>query len=159
MAMSDEHQLVEATATVVALEGEMAVLEAKRTDACNGCGAAAGCGTSALGDFFGRKRNLLHIKNDFNAVPGEQVIIGMPESDLVLASLAAYMLPLLAMIGLSVIALVLGFGDGVAGLGAMIGLGGGLWMAGRLTKSAGTRFSPVYLRRTAFAFASKACGT
>ncbi len=157
--MSVEHELIEATATVVALEGDMAVLEARRTSACNGCGAAKGCGTSALGDFFGRKRNLLHIKNDFDAVAGEQVIIGMPESDLVLASLAVYMLPLLAMIGLSLGALALGFGDGVAGLVAMLGLGGGLVFAGRLTQGAGQRFVPVYLRRTPFEFASKACGT
>ncbi len=157
--MSVEHEIIEATATVVALEGNMAVLEAKRTSACNGCGAAKGCGTSALGDFFGRKRNLLHIKNDFNAVTGEQVIIGMPESDLVLASLAVYMLPLLAMIGLSLSALALGFGDGVAGLAAMVGLAVGLVVAGRITKNAGQRFMPTYLRRTPFKFASKACGT
>ncbi|MCP4936721.1 MAG: SoxR reducing system RseC family protein [bacterium] len=157
--MSSEHELIEATATVVALEGDMAVLEAKRTSACNDCGAAKGCGISVLVIFLGRKRNLLHIKNDFNAVTGEQVIIGMPESDLVLASLAVYMLPLLAMIGLSLIALALGFGDGVAGLGAMVGLAGGLVFAGHLTRNAGQRFVPVYLRRTPFEFASKACGT
>ena len=157
--METDTQLIEATATVVALDGDMAVLEAKRTSACHGCGASAGCGTSALGDIFGRKRNLLHIKNDFNAVAGEQVIIGMPETDLVLASLAAYMLPLGAMIGLSLLALAFGFGDGVAGFVALVGLAGGLFVAGQVTKRAGARFAPVYLRRTAFPLASRACGT
>ncbi len=157
--MSEEQALIEATATIVAIEGDMAVLEARRTSACNGCGAAKGCGTFALGEFFGRKRNLLHIKNDFDAQTGEQVIIGMPESDLVLASLAVYMLPLLAMIGLSLLALSLGFGDVVAGLSAFAGLGGGLFLAGHLTNKAGQRFRPIYLRRTPFALASKACGS
>lgn len=156
--METKQQLIEATATVVAIKDNMAVLETRRTNACSGCAAAAGCGTSALGDIFGRKINLLQIKNDFEAIPGEQVIIGMPENDLVMASLAVYMVPLVAMIALALLAISLGFGDGVAGLLAMAGLGGGLVFAGRITKNTGTRFTPQYLRRTPFPLASKVCG-
>jgi sigma-E factor negative regulatory protein RseC len=150
--------LIEATATVVAIENDMAVLETRRTNACSGCGAAGACGTSALGAVFGRKQNLLHIKNTFDAVPGEQVIIGLPENDLVLASLAAYMVPLVAMIAFSLLALAAGSGEAISALAALAGLVGGLMFAGRLTRNAGTRFSPQYLRRTPFSLASKACG-
>ena len=151
-------EVIEATAIVMGVEGDMAVLETKRTNACSGCGAAAGCGTSALGTMFGLKQNLLHIKNDFDAVPGEKVIVGLPENDLVLASLAVYMVPLGTMIASALLALFLGFGDGVAGLFSLAGLGIGLAIAERLTRNAGPRFTPKYLRRTPFDFASKACG-
>jgi len=157
-ATSSPTELIEATATVISLQGDMAVLETKRTNACSGCGAAGACGTSALGSIFGQKQNLLHIENSFDAVPGEQVIIGMPETDLLLASLAAYMIPLGAMIGIALLAMAIGFSEGVAGLFSLVGLGGGLLIAGRLTRNAEKRFTPKYLRRTPFLLASKVCG-
>ena len=156
--METEPQLIEATAIVVAIEHDMAVIETRRTNACSGCGAAAGCGTSALGSVFGQKRNLLHIKNNFEAVPGEQVIVGLAETDLLLASLAAYMVPLGAMIGSALLALALGLGEGIAGLLSLAGLAGGLVLAGRLTQNSTERFTPKYLRRTPFPLAAKACG-
>ena len=156
--MEAQQELIEATATILGVEGDMAVLETRRTNACSGCGASAGCGTSALGSVFGQKQNLLHIQNDFDAVPGEQVIIGLPENDLVLASLAVYMIPLGAMILMALLALALGFGDGFAGLASFAALAGGLVLAGRMTENAGQRFTPKYLRRTPFSQASKACG-
>jgi len=157
--MTTEEPLLEATARVVSVDRDMAVLETKRTNACKGCGASAGCGTSALGDVFGQKPNLLHIKNDFDAVPGEQIIIGMRETDLVVASLAVYMVPLATMIGAALLVLALGFGDGFAALASMAGLGGGIWFASRLARGAGDRVMPVFLRRSLFPLASKACGT
>jgi sigma-E factor negative regulatory protein RseC len=149
---------VEATATVVAIEDDLAVLETRRTNACSTCGAAGACGTSALGEVLGRKPNMLKIPNNFDAVPGEQVIIGLPEGALVLASMAAYMIPLVAMIGLALVVLGLGFSESLAALAAIIGFAGGMWTAGRLTKKAGKRFEPRFLRRTPFALRSEACG-
>ncbi len=150
--------LIEATATVVAVDGDLAIVETRRTNACSGCGAAAGCGTSALGQVFGKKRNLLYIRNSFDAVPGEQVIIAMPEKDLLLAALAAYMMPLLAMIGLALLTLSLGGSDMMAGLVSLAGLAIGLVVAGRLTAKSPARFTPVFLRRTPFTGAARNCG-
>jgi len=145
-------ELVEASATVVRVEGRKAVLETKRTNACSGCGVSSGCGTSTLGQVFGKKRNLITIDNDFDAAPGEQVIIGLPESELLAASLAAYMLPLAFMLGLALVMLGLGFGEGVAALAALIGFGLGLWAASRFTLRAGERFTPHFVRRAAPSF-------
>ncbi len=150
--------MIEATATVISLDGDRAVLETKRTSACSGCGAAAGCGTSALGAVFGRKQNRLSIKNSFDATPGEQVIIGMAEKDLLVASLTVYMIPLGAMIIAALIALGLGLGDGLAGLASLAGLGMGLWAAKRLSGAVQTRFTPVFLRRSPLPLASRSCG-
>ena len=155
---SSSGELIEATAIVISVDGDTAVLETKRTNACSGCGASAGCGTSALGSVFGQKQNLLHINNDFEAVPGEKVIIGMPEGDLLLASLAVYMVPLVAMILVALLALAAGFGEAVAGIASFLGLAGGFLIAAHLTKNSAVRFTPKYLRRTPFSQASKACG-
>lgn len=132
---------------VVAIKGDMAVLETGRTNACSSCGAAASCGTSVLGTLFGQKQNLIEIQNSFDARPGEKIVLGLPENDLVLASLAAYLLPLLAMIILPLLALSAGFGDPAAAFLALVGLAGGLRLAGHLTHNAKGRFTPIYLRR------------
>jgi sigma-E factor negative regulatory protein RseC len=131
----------------VALEGEMAVLEARRVSGCASCSMSGACGTSTLGQMFGRKRNLLRIPNDFDARIGESVVLGLPEGDLALASLAAYMLPLLAMIGAALGVMALGGGDGLAAIASVLALGGGLWLAGRLSARAGSRFEPRFVRR------------
>ncbi len=150
--------LLEATATVIGLDRNMAIVETGRSDACSGCGAAAGCGTSVLGGVLGRRQNRLAIRNTFEAVPGEQVIIGLPEKDLVMASLVAYMLPLVAMILLAVVLRALGFGDVTAGIVSLVGLAAGLALAGHITRKSTRRFVPRFVRRVSETFPARVCG-
>lgn len=150
-------EMIEATATVIAVEAGFAVLETQRNSACSSCGASAGCGTSVLGEVLGRKQNLLRIDNDFDAVPGEQVIIGLAESDLLLASLAAYMLPIAGLIIFALAGLALGIGDVPVALGALAGFALGLYAARHLTRNAQDRFTPRYLRRAPYSLAGRSC--
>lgn len=150
-------EMIEATALVVAVEDGFAVLETRRTNACAGCGAAGACGTSALGDILGRKQNLLRIDNDFDARPGEQVIVGLAEGDLMLASLAAYLLPIALMIAAALAALGLGLSDGPSALVALAGFAAGLLAAGHFTRHRQDRFTPRFLRRAPHAFAAGSC--
>jgi sigma-E factor negative regulatory protein RseC len=150
-------EMIEATAMVVAVEDGFAVLETQRTSACGGCGAAGACGTSVLGEILGRKPSQLRIANDFDACPGEQVIIGLAESDLMLASLAAYLLPVATMILAALAALGLGLSDTLTALAAFAGFGLGLLGARQLTRHQHDRFTPRFLRRAPYAFAAGSC--
>ena len=67
------------------------------------------------------------------------------------ASLIAYLLPLLAVIGTAGAAEQAGMGDTGSALGAMLGLLLGLWLARIITGGTGekARFRPLLLRRVA----------
>ena len=91
--------MIEETGLVVSVRGATAEVEAQRRGACGGCSVNGACGTSLLERYLGRKRSLLMVQNAVGAVPGDRVVVGMPEGALLTASFAAYLVPLLAMIG------------------------------------------------------------
>lgn len=91
--------MIEQTGIVVAIEGDWARIETQRRPACGGCSADGACTTSLLARYFGRKQTPLRVRNSIGAVPGDQVVVGVPEGTLLAAAFAAYLIPLLALIG------------------------------------------------------------
>jgi sigma-E factor negative regulatory protein RseC len=83
---------------VVACEEGFAIVETQAQAACGGCQAKSGCSTSVISGLFRRRRNRLKVLNPIQAVPGQQVIIGLQEQALVSISLVAYLLPLLSLL-------------------------------------------------------------
>lgn len=151
--------MIEEQATVVRAIHGTAWVEAVRRSTCGSCSAAAGCGTSLLDRFLGRRPLRLEVDNSLDVATGDQVIVGVPEGAMLRAAAAAYLAPLFGLI-----------------LGAVLGrhlpllwtapptpggpewlslLGGGLgfWMAlrwvARYSRSLAQdrRFRPVLLRR------------
>lgn len=95
--------MIEATARVIACEGDLAQVQAERQSTCGGCTARSGCGTSLLDRVFGRKAVLMVARNPLQAQPGERVVVGVKEKGLVQASLMLYALPLLSLILFAVV--------------------------------------------------------
>jgi sigma-E factor negative regulatory protein RseC len=89
--------MVEESGLVVATEGEMAWVETSRRSSCGSC-EAKGCGTGALSQVLGRRRQRLRVRNPIAAVAGEAVVLGIAESALLKGSLAVYLVPLLALL-------------------------------------------------------------
>ncbi len=142
--------MIEQEASVVAVADGAALVEVARRSSCAGCGHGNTCGTATVAKLLGNgSATRLRVVDHLGLGTGERVVIGIRSRLLVRASLAAYLLPVLALVAAAGGAEAAGFGD-VAG--AASGLGGllaGLWLAGLITGGSGARarFRPVLLRR------------
>ncbi len=141
--------MIEAKASVVAIDKDLAWVETARPSACGACHQEAACGTAILGRLFIPRANPLAVRNDLGVTLGERVIVGVPDGVLVRASLAAYLLPLGALVAGAGLAEWFGAGDAVVALAGIAGLGAGLLLCARFANGAveAVRYRPVLLRR------------
>ena len=141
--------MIEESATVVASAEGTAWVETVRRSACSSCGEGGACGSAVLGRLFAPGSNRLAVADDLDLQVGDRVVIGIPDSLLVRASLAAYLFPLAALVGAAGLADWLGLGDVLVALIGVAGLGVGLWLTGVFTggTKARERYRPVVLRR------------
>lgn len=147
--------MIEETGRVIAVQGELAEVERQPRSGCGSCAVKGTCGTSLLARYFGPKRLLLQAHNPIGAGPGEHVIIGLSEGSLLEASILAYLVPLLAMIGGAVVGVFVAERLVPAYtqiLSAVTGLGGLVaaltWLVGFIrAKSLDERYRPRILRR------------
>jgi sigma-E factor negative regulatory protein RseC len=155
--MSD---MIEETATVVRLEQGSAWVSIKTRSACGHCGSSSDCGTAMVAQLFGEKENLLRLDNSLDVEVGEQVVIGVPNTMLLKASILAYMLPLIALIVMVGMGRWMGLGDDFSTALGFIGLGLGLWVTNRITGGATGRkaYCPVMLRRARHEFIPSTIG-
>jgi sigma-E factor negative regulatory protein RseC len=141
--------LVEGYAQVVALEGNMAWLVPEQTASCGGCSAATACGSKGIGSLANRlEARRFQLVNDAGLRVGDRVVVGIRENALLKASVAAYAIPLAALLGAGMLA-QWQFGSDLITLAAMVGgLVLGLWLArlraGRLAETGD--LAPRFLR-------------
>lgn len=117
--------MIEKKATVIALEGELAVLNVARQDSCGSCAAKSGCGTAVLSDVFGRE-SVLRAYNKIGARSGDSVTVAIPEAVMLKVSFMMYTLPLLGMLGFAIAAQVLVASELVSIVAGVAGLACGL---------------------------------
>ena len=142
--------MIEQNATVVAVADGSALVEVPRQSSCSSCGHGSSCGTSVVAKLFGGgNATRLRVVDRIGVAAGDRVVIGIRNQVLVRASLAAYMLPLLALIGASGAAVAAGLGDTGSAAVGFTGLIAGLWLTGLITGGTGprARFRPILLRR------------
>jgi sigma-E factor negative regulatory protein RseC len=139
--------MLEQDATVVKSNKGQIWVEAISRSSCSQCSTTS-CSTSVISKLFGLKRNLLQMENTLQAKAGDQVIIGIPDSVLVKASVWAYLVPIISMVLSTLLAVTQGYGDGLQVLFALAGLSIGFLIVGQLTRSGkrGTTFDPLLLR-------------
>ncbi|MCS6786673.1 MAG: SoxR reducing system RseC family protein [Thiobacillaceae bacterium] len=117
--------MIETTARVVRLEGNTAWV---RVDSPAGCGACGGrgCGTALFARLFDPREPEYPVANPIDARPGDTVVVGVEDGELLKAALAGYVLPL----GLLVLGALLGsaLGEAAAALGAALGLVLAWWL-------------------------------
>lgn len=155
--MSD---MIEETATVVRLEQGAAWVSIKTRSACGHCGSSTDCGTAMVSQLFGEKENQLRIDNSLEVQVGDRVVIGVPNTMLLKASILAYMLPLIALIVVVGLGRWIGLGEDLSTALGFVGLGLGLWVTNRITGGAQGRkaFCPVMLRRAKHEFIPNTIG-
>ena len=119
------------TATVTSVESDALWVEAVQKSACETCSAQKGCGTAVLSKLSGRIHRIRVIRDqskDQSYEIGQQVTIAIPEDVVVLGSLGAYILPIIAsLIGLW----LMDSSDLSSVIGASVGLGLGGWVVSR----------------------------
>lgn len=119
------------TAKVVSRAAGAAVLvEAQRRSQCQRCSARQGCGHQLLNAMHWQRRNTIEAYSQDAALlrklePGDQVTIAIDEHLLLRQSLSLYLLPLFAMLLSVGGVMLLGAGEGLSILAALLGLGGG----------------------------------
>ena len=96
--------MIEEQATVVAIEGQYALLQTQRKSTCQSCSVQKGCGTSVLSKVVGQRSSQVRVDNTLNVAIGDLVLLGIKENALVQGSLLVYALPLLFMLTFALIA-------------------------------------------------------
>lgn len=114
--------MVEESAHVVKVEGEVVWVQAIQQSACGSCQAQKGCGHSLLAKVGQKKIDLPVARNGIDVAENDQVIIGVPEQAILRSSLLMYGIPLGAMILIALFATLLGASEGLTILLSFISL-------------------------------------
>jgi sigma-E factor negative regulatory protein RseC len=91
--------MIEERAIVTGLDGDLAIIQMQRQSTCDHCELSSGCGTGAIGRLLGHRVKPLTISNKYNLKPGDSILLGMPDTAFLSASLLIYGLPLVGLIG------------------------------------------------------------
>lgn len=147
--------MIEESARVVAVEGDIAWVETRRQTACGSCAANKGCGTTVLAKVVGAKYSRLRVLNTISARTGDEVVIGIEENALLRGSVIMYALPILLMMVGAALGerlneqLQLATPDAASIAAGLAGLLAGFaWIsrfAGKISRDG--RYQPVMLRR------------
>ena len=150
--------MIEQIATVVELEGDAAWVETQSQSGCGACAMNKGCGAGLFAKAFRFSSPRLKVQQTQNIEVGDRVVIGVDERALVRGSFAAYIMPILfmlgfAMLGETLLADVLApvAPDIVGLLSGMVGLAAGLLWLKRHSQSIGNdrRYQPLILQKAA----------
>ncbi|MDO3388205.1 SoxR reducing system RseC family protein [Gilvimarinus sp. SDUM040013] len=124
------------TGKVVAVESDGLWVETISRSTCGSCAAQKGCGQSLLAKLAGHTTYLwvsLGGRNSADYQVGDDIELGVPEAVVANGSLLVYLLPLITLLGFTLAASELGWGEGATTLAGLFGLvaGGALvrWRA------------------------------
>ena len=95
--------MIEQTATVMAIDGDAAWVETQQRGACGACAMNKGCGAGLFARAFAFDSPRLKVRHAQDIKVGDRVVIGIDEQALVRGSFAAYMMPLLFMLGFAIL--------------------------------------------------------
>jgi sigma-E factor negative regulatory protein RseC len=138
--------MLEETAQVIEVKDGLLLAETESRSGCNHC-SSANCSTSVVAKLFGVRRNRMVLENSIGAKPGDQVVIGIPDALLARASVLAYLLPVLSMLGFSALGDLFGLEAIWLSLLALSGLAIGFFMVYRVTRGrSAQRYRPQLLR-------------
>lgn len=120
--------MIETRVRVLSNDKGISLVEATERNGCAACASRSGCGISGLGKYFDGRRQPVAIAGDV-ARPGEEILVGIAEADLLKVGLYAYILPALLAVAGAALADRLGLGDAGAALAALAGAAAGLSIA------------------------------
>ena len=131
--------MIETRAIVISREGKEALVEATQSGGCGNCESENGCGSRNLSKLLSNKPRRFRVKNDANAQVGAIVQIALHEGQLLRSALVIYVLPLIFLLGGTMLGVH--WSDDISGIDArsVIGGGAGLMLGFALAKLASTK--------------------
>ena len=90
--------MIEEQAIVTGVDGDLAIVQMQRQSTCSHCELSSGCSTGAIGRLLGHHSKPLTISNKIHLKQGDRVLLGMPDSSFLKASLLIYGFPLVGLI-------------------------------------------------------------
>ncbi len=140
--------MIEEQAIVIGVKGDYVEIQMQRQSACSHCELNKGCGTGAIGRMLGHRSKPLLIENTLNLIPGDRILLGMPDRSFLKASLLLYGLPLGLLVVTAVTMETISNGSEMLVLiSAAAGFLGGLYISARLAGNRfATQFNPRILR-------------
>jgi sigma-E factor negative regulatory protein RseC len=132
--------MIENTAQVVRVEGDLAWVRADSPSSCGACGGK-GCGSSTFVRMLHPREPEYAVLNPISAEAGETVVVGIEEGALLRAAMSGYLVPLLLLLAGALLGGI--WGEGAAVAGALVGLvAAAAWLKRRRALP-----GPVILRR------------
>ncbi len=130
--------MLETRAIVIHLQGNDALVEAIGGGGCGNCDSENGCGSGKLSKLFCTKPRQFTVRNEANAVAGDEVQITLPDGVLLRSSMLIYVLPLSLLMSGGMVGAHLADDvatkDAYSALGSLIGLVAGFAVARWLAK-------------------------
>jgi len=96
--------MIEEKATVVAINGKKISLQSIVKSTCSSCHQIDSCGNGQIAKAIPHKTLITHINCDEKVMVGDQVILGIPEKDILQTAWQVYLWPILSLIFFSGIA-------------------------------------------------------
>jgi len=121
--------MIEESALVIETDNGTMLIEVQQQSACGSCDAKSACGVSLLASLFKHRATRMRVENSVNAIPGDHVVVGIDESDMVSGSVRLYLWPLLGLIGGAIAAQTLiNPSEPSAIIGGLSGMALALWL-------------------------------
>ncbi|EGR0479255.1 transcriptional regulator [Vibrio cholerae] len=126
--------LATVTKVVPAQQGFQVTLSCEQQTSCSSCQSSKSCGTGIVSKAFGNKTLFWRLQTTQALEAGEVVEIGLPEKSVLQSAALVYLLPLFFMmlgawLGDQWLAPMLGFGEGIVILTAVLFIALGVWVA------------------------------
>lgn len=142
--------MVEGFAHVVEVKDDLAWLVPEVGSSCGGCASASACGSKGIGTVASRlEQRRFQMANDAGLRVGDRVVVGIRENAVLRASITAYAIPLVTLLGTGALAQWVADNDFVTMAAMLVGLVFGLWLArvraGQLMAKG--ELAPRFLRR------------
>ena len=140
-------QFAEETAIVSEVEGDFVLLKTQNNGSCGNCSSKSGCGNiSSIFSF--KPRSALKISNTLQLKEGDSVVVAMSPSNLLLATILMYLMPLLLLFLFSIVAKSI-WGENASIAAGLAGLGVGLLWVKKYTQQSNVSdmFQPKLVRK------------
>ncbi|NVK38124.1 MAG: SoxR reducing system RseC family protein [Gammaproteobacteria bacterium] len=140
--------MVEESARVLKVDGDVVWVQAIAKSACGSCQAQKGCGHSLLAKVGQKQIDLPVARNGLDVQENDQVIIGVPEQAILRSSMLMYGLPLGTMIAMALLMSALGLDEKLVVLASFFALlAGFIWVNRKMKHLNFAAWHPKLIRK------------
>jgi len=146
-------EMIEQVAHVHELDQTSVWLDTIRLSTCNSCSMKSGCGQRLMNQATNCKRSRIELPlpHNLDLKVGDEVVLGVPQQAFIKASLLAFAMPLVVMVGFALMAQYWTLSEPLTVVSALLGLGAGLlglrWYSQSERMMTTSQWQPVILRK------------